>query len=113
MGDDPTIRHLNWLGDSFPDLTCTDRLWGEAIRCSHLWNEWGPSGKIKDVPFLYFLAMGVWDGNEGVRRSYAEIEPICHSTAIGCRLMLRALEQEDKVGSSLLGPLLELISLTR
>jgi len=99
MENNPAIRHLNWMGDSFPDLTCTDHLWAEAIHTSCLWNKWGPSGKIRDVPFLRLLAMGVWDGNEGTRHSYAEIKSMRHSAAISGCLIIRALEEEDKVSS--------------
>jgi len=94
--NDPAIRRFRWLGDSFPDLTFSDRLWGEAIKVSRLWEEWGPTGLVRDVPFTRLLAMGVWDSNEG-RRSHAEIKSIRYTAAIGSRLMLRALEQEDKV----------------
>jgi len=73
--NDAAVRRHHWLSDSFPDLTGTDRLWAEAIKASCLWEEWGPTGLVRDVPFTRLLAMGIWDSNEG-GRSYAEIESI-------------------------------------
>ena len=95
---DPTIRRYNWMADSFPDLTQSDCIWAKAIRTSCLWNEWGPSGEVQDVPFLCLIATGVWDSKEG-RRSNVEIETMRYVVAIGGRLMMRALEQDHKVGS--------------
>jgi len=102
--NDPAVRRHRWLSDSFPDLTGTDRLWAEVIKTSRLWEEWGPTGRIRDVPFSRLLMMGVWDSNEG-RRSSAEIESMRYTAAMGSRLMLRALEQETKVGLRCLVPL--------
>ena len=93
---DTAVRRHRWLSDSFPDLTCTDCLWAEAIKVSHLWEEWGPTGLVRDVPFTRLLAMGIWDSNEG-GRSHVEIKSMRYMAAIGSCLMLRALEQEDKV----------------
>ena len=59
--NDPTVCRYNWMADSFPNLIRSDHIWAEAIRTSHLWNEWGPLGEVRDIPFLYLIATGVWD----------------------------------------------------
>jgi len=38
--NDPAVRRIRWLNDSFPDLLFPDRVWGEAIKASRLWEEW-------------------------------------------------------------------------
>lgn len=88
--NNPTFHHLNWLGDSFPDLIPPDHHWVEAIKVSHLWQEWG-------------LFSRVWDDPYG-ECSQMESEAMHHSAAIGSHLMLRALEQEDKVGPQVASP---------
>ena len=62
--NDAAACQHNWLGDSFPNLIQSDHIWVETICTSHLWNEWGPSGRIRDVPFLQLLATNTWDSNE-------------------------------------------------
>jgi len=94
--NDPAVRRIRWLNDSFPDLLFPDRVWGEAIKASRLWEEWGPTGRVRDPVFTRLLANGVWDSNEG-RRSTAEIESMRYTAALASRLMLRGLEQETKV----------------
>jgi len=96
--NDPAIRRIRWLNDSFPDLLFPDRVWGEAIKASRLWEEWGPTGLVRDPVFTRLLNNGVWDSREG-GRSMAEIESMRYTAAMGSRLMLRALELEDKVSS--------------
>ena len=94
--NDPAVRRYRWLNDSFPDLLFPDRIWGESIKASRLWEEWGPTGRVRDPVFTRLLANGVWDSNEG-RRSSAEIESMRYTAALASRLMLRGLEQETKV----------------
>ena len=69
-----------------------------AIRTSRLWNEWGPSGEVQDVPFLRLIATRVWNSREEGQWLNIEIETIYYTVAIGGHLMMRALEQESKVG---------------
>ena len=94
--NDPAVCHIRWLNDSFPDLLFPDCVWGEAIKASRLWEEWGPTGLVRDPIFTCLLANGVWDSHEG-GRSMAEIESMRYTAALSSRLMLRALELEDKV----------------
>ena len=95
--NDPTICRYNWIVDSFPNLTCLDHTWAEAILTSHLWNKWSPSGEVRDVPFLQLIITGVWDQREEGQQSNVEIKTMCYSAAIGGRLMMRALEQDREV----------------
>ena len=97
--NDPAVRRYNWRADSFPDLTQSDCIWAEAIQTSCLWNEWGPSGEVQDVLFLCLIATGVWDSQEEGRQLNVEIKTMRYAVAIGGCLMMRALEQDYKVGS--------------
>jgi len=94
--NDPAVRRIRWLNDSFPDLLFPDRIWREAIKASRLWEEWGPTGRVRDPVFTRLLSNGVWDSREGGRSS-AKIESMRYTAALSSRLMLRALELEDKV----------------
>jgi len=94
--NDPAVRRIRWLNDSFLDLLFPDRVLGESIKASRLWEEWGPTGLVRDPVFTHLLANGVWDSREGGRSS-AEIESMRYTAALSSRLMLRALELEDKV----------------
>jgi len=94
--NDPAVCRIRWLNDSFPDLLFPDRIWGEAIKASRLWEEWGPTGLVRDPVFTRLLNNGVWDSREG-GRSMAEIESMRYTAALASRLMLRGLEQETKV----------------
>ena len=80
------------MADSFPNLTWSDHIWAEAIRTSHLWNEWGLSGEVWDVLFLHLIVTGVWDSQEEGRQLNVEIKTMRYMAAIGGRLMMRALE---------------------
>ena len=76
-------------------------VWAEAIRNSKIWAEWGPTGATRDVPFMRLLGMGIWDWkDETVSRNNSEIRSFRHAGAIGARLMLRAMEEEEKVNLS-------------
>ena len=94
--NDPTVCRIRWLNDSFPDLLFPDHVWGEAIKASRLWEEWGPTGLVRDPVFTRLLNNGVWDSCEG-GRLMAEIESMRYTAALASRLMLRGLEQEMKV----------------
>ena len=97
--NDPLVRRSRWLNDSFPGLLLPDQIWGEAIKVSRLWEEWGPTGVVRDPVFCRLLHNGVWDSRESGRPA-AEVMAMRHSAALSSRLMLRALEQEEKVFSS-------------
>ena len=97
--NDPLVRRSRWLNDSFPGLLLPDQIWGEAIKASRLWEEWGPTGLVRDPVFCRLLANGVWDSDE-LNRSANTVVAMRHSAALSSRLMLRALEQEEKVFSS-------------
>ena len=97
--NDPLVRRSRWLNDSFPGLLLPDQIWGEAIKASRLWEEWGPTGLVRDPVFCRLLHNGVWDSRESGRPA-AEVMAMRHSAALSSRLMLRALEQEEKVFSS-------------
>ena len=99
--NDPLVRRSCWLNDSFPGLLLPDQIWGEAIKASRLWEEWSPTGLVRDPVFCRLLANGVWDSRESGRPA-AEVMVMRHSAALSSRLMLRALEQEEKVLSSFL-----------
>ena len=99
--NDPLVRQSRWLNDSFPGLLLPDQIWGEAIKASRLWEEWSPTGLVRDPVFCRLLANGVWDSRESGRPA-AEVMAMRHSAALSSRLMLRALEQEEKVLSSFL-----------
>ena len=90
-----------WLNDSFPGLLLPDQSWGEAIKVLRLWEEWSPTGLVQDPIFCQLLQNGVWDSRESGRPA-AEVMAMRHSTALSSRLMLHALEQEEKVLSSFL-----------
>ena len=96
--NDPVIRCVQWLNDSFPGLLLPDQIWGEAIKALRLWEEWSPTGLVQDPVFCHLLHNGVWDSRETGRPS-AEVSLMRYSTAISLRLMLHALEQEEKVSS--------------
>ena len=74
------------MADSFPDLIRLDHIWAEAIRTSHLWNERGPLGQIRDVPFLCLITTRVWDQKEEGRCSTIEIKTMRYMVAIGGHL---------------------------
>ena len=97
--NDLLVRRSRWLNDSFPGLLLPDQIWGEAIKASRLWEEWGPTGLVRDPVFCRLLHNGVWDSRESGRPG-AEVMAMRHSAALSSRLMLRALEQEEKVFSS-------------
>ena len=99
--NDPMVCRSRWLNDSFPGLLLPDQIWGEAIKASRLWEEWSPTGLVRDPVFCWLLHNGVWDSRE-LGRPAAEVMAMRHSTALSSRLMLRALEQEEKVLSSFL-----------
>ena len=97
--NDPLVRRSRWLNDSFPGLLLPDQIWGEAIKASRLWEEWSPTGSVRDPVFCRLLHNGVWDSRKSGRPA-AEVMAMRHSAALSSRLMLRALEQEEKVFSS-------------
>ena len=99
--NDPLVRRSRWLNDSFPGLLLPDQIWGEAIKASRLWEEWSLTSLVRDPVFCRLLQNGVWDSRES-GRSAAEVMAMRHSAALLSRLMLRALEQEEKVLSSFL-----------
>ena len=96
--NDPLVRRSRWLNDSFPGLLLPDQIWGEAIKASRLWEEWGPTGLVRDPVFCRLLQHGVWDNDES-NRPTPVVMAMRHSAALSSRLMLRALEQEEKVFS--------------
>ena len=85
-----------WLNDSFPGLLLPDQVWGEAIKASRLWEEWSLTGLVRDPVFCHLLHNGVWDSRK-TGRPAAEVSSMRYSAAISLRLMLCALEQEEKV----------------
>ena len=97
--NDPLVRRSRWLNDSFPGLLLPDQIWGEAIKASRLWEEWGPTGVVRDPVFCRLLANRVWDSDES-NRPNTVVMAMRHSATLSSRLMLRALEQEEKVFSS-------------
>ena len=107
--NDPLVRRSRWLNDSFPGLLLPDQIWGEAIKASRLWEEWSPTGLVRDPVFCRLLHNGVWDSRK-LGQPTAEVMAMRYSTALSSRLMLRAIEQEEKVLSSFL---LKSILLTR
>ena len=96
--NDPLVRRSRWLNDSFPGLLLPDQIWGEAIKASRLWEAWSPTGLVRDPVFCRLLQNGVWDSDE-LGRSANTGMAMRHSAALSSRLMLRALEQEEKVFS--------------
>ena len=94
--NDLMIRRSRWLNDSFPGLLLPDQIWGEAIKVLRLWEEWSPTGLVRDPVFCRLLHNGVWDSRESGRPA-AEVMVMRHSAALSSRLMLRTLEQEEKV----------------
>ena len=97
--NDPLVRRSRWLNDSFPGLLLPDQIWGEAIKASRLWEEWSPTGLVRDPVFCRLLQNGVWDSRESGRLA-AEVMAMRHSAALSSRLMLRALEQEETLGTN-------------
>ena len=97
--NDPLVRRSRWLNDSFPGLLLPDQIWGEAIKASRLWEDWSPTGLVRDPVFCRLLANGLWDNDESSRPT-AVVMAMRHSAALLLRLMLHALEQEEKVFSS-------------
>ena len=96
--NDPAVRCIRWLNDSFPGLLLPDQIWGEVIKVSRLWEEWSPAGLVRDLVFCRLLHNRVWDSRKTGRQS-AKTVSMRYSTAMSSRLMLRALEQEEKVSS--------------
>ena len=94
--NDPAVRCIRWLNDNFPGLLLPDQIWGEAIKALRLWEEWSPTGLVQDPVFCRLLHNGVWDSREMGRLS-TEVMSMRYSAAISSRLMLCALEQEEKV----------------
>ena len=94
--NDPMVRWSHWLNNSFPGLLLLDQIWGEAIKASRLWEEWSPTGLVRDPVFCWLLHNGVWDSRESGQPA-AEVMAMRHSAALSSRLMLCALEQEEKV----------------
>ena len=94
--NDPMVRCSRWLNDSFLGLLLPDQVWGEAIKASRLWEEWSPTGLVRDPVFCRLLHNRVWDSRETGRLA-AEVLSMRYSAAISSQLMLRALEQEEKV----------------
>ena len=90
------VRRSRWLNDSFLGLLLPDQIWGEAIKASRLWEEWSPTSLVWDLVFCRLLHNGVWDSRKSGRPT-AEVTAMKHSAALLLRLMLRALEQEEKV----------------
>ena len=99
--NDLLVRRSRWLNDSFPGLLLPDQIWGEAIKVLRLWEEWSLTGLVRDPVFCRLLHNGVWDSRESGRPA-AEVMAMWHSAALSSRLMLRTLEQEEKVLSSFL-----------
>ena len=97
--NDPMVCRSRWLNDSFPGLLLPDQIWGEAIKTSRLWEEWSLTGLVRDPVFCCLLHNGVWDSHESGRPA-AEVMAMRQSAALSSRLMLHALEQEEKVFSS-------------
>ena len=89
--NDPMVCRSRWLNDSFPGLLLPDQIWGEAIKASRLWEEWSPTGLVRDLVFCQLLHNGVWDSHESGRPA-AEVIAMRHSATLSSRLMLRALE---------------------
>ena len=96
--NDPMVRRSRWLNDSFPGLLLPDQIWGETIKASRLWEEWSLTGLVWDPVFCWLLHNSVWDSRE-LGRPAAEVMAMRHSAALLSRLMLCALEQEEKVFS--------------
>ena len=96
--NDPMVHRSCWLNNSFPGLLLPDQIWGEAIKASRLWEEWSPTGLVQDPVFCRLLHNGVWDSHESGRPA-TEVMAMRHSAALSSRLMLHALEQEEKVFS--------------
>ena len=94
--NDLLVHHSCWLNDSFPGLLLPDQVWGEAIKALRLWEEWSLTGLVWDPVFCQLLHNGVWDSRK-MGRPAAEVMAIRYSTTISSWLMLRALEQEEKV----------------
>ena len=96
--NDPAVCRVWWLNDSFLGLLLPDQIWGEAIKASRLWEEWSPTSLVRNPVFCHLLHDGVWDSRETGRPS-AEVVSMRYSATISSRLMLCALEQEEKVSS--------------
>ena len=96
--NDPMVRRSRWLNDSFLGLLLPDQVWGEAIKVSRLWEEWSLTSLVWDLVFCCLLHNGVWDSHK-TGRPAAEVLSMRYSAAISSRLMLRTLEQEEKVSS--------------
>ena len=62
--NDPLVCRSRWLNDSFPGLLLPDQIWGEAIKALRLWEEWSPTGLVRDPVFCRLLHNGVWDSRE-------------------------------------------------
>ena len=94
--NNPMVRRSHWLNDSFLRLLLPDQVWGEAIKVSRLWEEWILTGLVQDPVFCRLLHNGVWDSHK-MGRPATEVLSMRYSAAISSRLMLCALEQEEKV----------------
>ena len=103
--NDPVVRRSRWLNNSFPGLLLPDQIWGEAIKALRLWEEWSPTSLVQDPVFCRLLHNGVWDSCESGRPA-AEVTVMRHSANISSRLMLCALEQEEKVSLQVIQRLL-------
>ena len=78
---DLMVRQSRWLNDSFPGLLLPDQIWGEAIKASRLWEEWSPTGLVRDPVFYRLLHNGVWDSRESGRPA-TEVTAVRHSAAL-------------------------------
>ena len=55
--NDPLVRRSRWLNDSFPGLLLPDQIWGEAIKASRLWEDWSPTGLVRDPVIALFFTL--------------------------------------------------------
>ena len=53
--NDPAVRCVRWLNDSFPGLLLPNQVWGEVIKVLRLWEEWSPTGLVWDPVFCCLL----------------------------------------------------------
>ena len=100
--NDPLVRRSRWLNDSFPGLLLPDQIWGEAIKASRLWEEWSPTGLVRDPVFCRLLANGVWDSRESGRPA-AEVMAMTLGTRaqISTGYMVKTLRSQSTCDSNM------------
>ena len=85
-----------WMNDSFPEFHNDDTLWGYVIWAERQYRLWQRSD-IKDVPFLWLMAMGVYDLEEPDTEMHQATHTIRYSAALVSRMFPQILWNKENI----------------